>query len=284
MEEPAPRLPQPVRPAPSWRPLLSACLLAAALQLPALAGSGAVRPGSGFRISPAPLEAGDAQYTDNEFRTFVVAGCVPINHRLRDRTPSPLTGSSWGPCNDLDVIKDKVEESPFVSCLDVRHQGVLDGLFIKEVSNRTWESFRFSCRELGDDGKLTGEREKAPFLFNFEKEGRLYSTTLTPGHLSVGLLEVHNRLQLRESLLQVGLEYASSDAILQAGRQGADPRAIGVTPRIPRATPLLPGIQSWRCPPGRVVTGAAIGHIPNARDKHTRPVYLLLECRKLLYG
>jgi hypothetical protein len=30
-----------------------------------------------------------------------------------------------------------------------------------------------------------------------------------------------------------------------------------------------------------VVTGAAIGHIPDKKDKQTRPVYILAECRKI---
>jgi hypothetical protein len=32
-----------------------------------------------------------------------------------------------------------------------------------------------------------------------------------------------------------------------------------------------------------VVTGAAIGHIPDKKNKNTRPVYILAECRKLLH-
>ena len=41
------------------------------------------------------------------------------------------------------------------------------------------------------------------------------------------------------------------------------------------------GINYWQGPPGKVFTRAAIGHISNKKDKYTRPVYILAECRKL---
>lgn len=258
--------------------------LSAALLLPAStpwAGTGAVRPGSGYTIAGHPLDDRDPQYTVNDYRTYVIAGCVPKYLPIK----GPV-GSVWVACNDLDYAKDKVVESRFVSCLEMFPGGVLQGLFIKEVNNRTWESFRFSCRELQADGTVGSRWEKSPFLFNYEKEGTLFETTVPTSRLSIGLYEVYNKLQLRESLLQVGLEHATAEDIHENGLKGKDPQSIQVSPRVPDAFGLggIAGTHKWDCPPGMVVTGAAIGHVPDKKGKHTRPVYLLMECRKLFHG
>lgn len=259
-------------------------VLCAALLLPicsAWAGTAAVRPGSGYSIASNPLDDKDPQYTWNDFRVYVIAGCVPKN------LPYPgLVGSIWTACNDLDYAKDKVVESRFVSCLDMFTDGVLHGLIIEEVNNRTWESFRFSCRELQPDGTLGARSEKSPLLFNYEKEGTRFETTVPMNRLTMGLHEVYNKLQLRESLLQVGLEHATAADIHENGLKGKDPSSIQVSPRVPDAFGLggLIGSKDWQCPPGMVVTGAAIGHVPDKKEKHTRPVYLLMECRKLFHG
>lgn len=245
------------------------------------AATGAVRPGSGYSIAAHPLDDHNPQYTWNDFRIYVIAGCVPKN------LPYPgLVGSVWVACNDLDYAKDKVVESPFVSCLEMFTDGVLHGLSINEVNNRTWKSFRFSCRGLEPDGTVGSRSEKSPFLFNYEKDGTLFETTAPMNRLVMGLHEVYNKLQLRESLLQVGLEHATAADIHENGSKGKDPASIQVSPRVPDAFGLggLVGSHDWQCPPGMVVTGAAIGHVPDKKEKHTRPVYLLLECRKLFYG
>lgn len=245
------------------------------------AGTGAVRPGSGYAIASHPLDDSNPQYTWGDFRVYVIAGCVPKN------LPNPgLVGSVWVACNDLDYAKDKVVESPFVSCLEMFSDGVLSGLHIVEVNNRTWESFRFSCRELQADGTLGARSQKSKFLFNYEKDGTLFETTVPADRLVMGLHEVYNKLQLRESLLQVGLEHATAADIHENGSKGKDPASILVSPRVPDAFGLggLVGSHDWQCPPGMVVTGAAIGHVPDKKEKHTRPVYLLLECRKLFHG
>lgn len=89
-------------------------------------------------------------------------------------------------------------------------------------------------------------------------------------------------LPLRESLLQVGLMHQKAQAIHDAGRHGERPDDLRVTDRIPPASPHLIGAHSWQCPPGMVMTGAAIGHIPDRKGKDTRPVYILAECRALV--
>ena len=97
--------------------------LGAALLLPAStpwAGTGAVRPGSGYIIAGQPLDDHDPQYTVNDFRTYVIAGCVPKHLPIK----GPV-GSVWVACNDLDYAKDKVVESRFVSCLEMFQDGVL---------------------------------------------------------------------------------------------------------------------------------------------------------------
>lgn len=246
-----------------------------------LAGTAAVRPGSGYSIASNPLDDRDPQYTTGDFRTYLIAGCVPKNLPIK----GPV-GSVWVACNDLDYAKDKIVESPFVSCMDMFSNGVLQGLFINEVNNRTWKSFRFSCRDLQPDGTVGARWEKSPFLFNYEKEGDLFETTVPTNRLTIGLHEVYNKLQLRQSLLQVGLEHATAADIHENGQKAKGPASIQVSPRIPDAFGLggLSGSQNWQCPPGMVVTGAAIGHIPDKKGKHTRPVYVLLECRKLFHG
>lgn len=259
--------------------MVSAALLLSVASL--WAGTGAVRPGSGYIIASHPLDDQNPQYTWNDFRTYVIAGCVPKN------LPYPgLVGSVWVACNDLEYAKDKVVESPFVSCLEMFPDGVLHGLSIVEVNNRTWESFRFSCRELQADGTVGSRSEKSQFLFNYEKNGTLFETAAPMNRLVMGLHEVYNKLQLRESLLQVGLEHATAAEIHESGTKGKDPASILVSPRVPDAFGLggLVGSHDWQCPPGMIVTGAAIGHIPDKKEKHTRPVYLLLECRKLFHG
>ena len=134
----------------------------------------------GFSVDKTPLDPKDKQYTINEGRTFVVAGCVPKNLPIKG-----ASGSVWVACNDLDLMKDKVEESDFVSCLDLYPNGVLQGFFIKEVNSRDWESFRFSCGDLLPDGTVGSPVQKAPFLFNFEKEGKLYETSVPSTRLSL---------------------------------------------------------------------------------------------------
>ena len=97
--------------------------LGAALLLPAStpwAGTGAVRPGSGYTIAGHPLDDRDPQYTVNDYRTYVIAGCVPKHLPIK----GPV-GSVWVACNDLDYAKDKVVESRFVSCLEMFQDGVL---------------------------------------------------------------------------------------------------------------------------------------------------------------
>jgi hypothetical protein len=215
----------------------------------------------------------------NEHGAFIVAGCVPQNHFSR---AFPV-GSSWSLCNDLDFVKDKVEETPLTSCLDIYEHGVLEGFFIKEVSNRTWESFRISCKNLKKDGTLGAKRVKAPFLFNFEKDGKLYSTVTPKDSLAFGIFELENKLQLRESLLSVGLLHQSADEIFDAAQDERSVKDVLVTDWAPPAKPLTVDIDNWFCPSGTVLTGAAIGHIPNKKDKHTRPVYVLGECRTLLH-
>ncbi|HMR34349.1 MAG TPA: hypothetical protein PKA13_25075 [Geminicoccaceae bacterium] len=250
---------------------------AVAVGLGLLGGLAATDARAGLAIDRTPLDPELGSRTANEHRTFIVAGCVPKNLPKRG-----LVGSVWVACNDLDFVKDKVVESEFHSCLDIYPNGVLQGLFIKEINNRTWQSFRFSCRDLRPDGSVGASFEKAPFLFNYEREGTLYETTVPTSNVTMGIFEVWNRLQLRESLLQVGLMHQKAQAIHDAGRNGERPDDLRVTDRIPPASPHLIGAHSWQCPSGMVMTGAAIGHIPDRKGKDTRPVYILAECRALV--
>jgi hypothetical protein len=231
----------------------------------------------GFYIDKTPLDAKAKQYTSNEGRTFVVAGCVPKNLPI-----SGVSGSVWVACNDLDLVKDKVLESDFVSCLDLYPNGVLQGFFIKEVNSRDWESFRFSCGDLLPDGTVGSPVQKAPLLFDFEKEGKLYETSVPSTRLSLGMFELEHYIQFRQSLLTVALYHHTARAIFDSGAAQRRPGGIHLTDKVPPSAPAA-GIRyhEWFCPPGMVVTGAAIGHIPDKKDKQTRPVYILAECRKI---
>lgn len=229
-----------------------------------------------YHIIKTPLGE-EAQYTSNSERTYIVAGCVPKNLPL----PTFPLGSVWVLCNDLDYVKDKVVESSFVSCLDLMGNGVVKSLEITEVSNRKWKSFRFVCAPMQRDGTLGSPTQHSPLLFDFTQSGTDFSTMIANDMLPLGFLEIYNQLQFRESLLRVGIIHQSADATYQNGQNNTWPANPNVSPRIPDASPMIIGVATWQCPPGMVITGAAIGHIPEKNDKWTRPVYLLGECRKL---
>lgn len=234
----------------------------------------------GYYVDKSPLDEKDKQYTSNAGRTFVVAGCVPKNLPIK----GPV-GSVWVACNDLDYLKDKVVESRFISCLDLFPNGVVSGLSIKEVNNRTWESFRFSCRDIAPDGGMIGTAQKSDFLFNFEREGKLYEATAASQHLTFGIFEVANALTGRKSLLQIALEHTGAATIQAAGTRARPVDDFTLSEKIPDAFGLggMLRVDHWTCPPGMVLTGMAIGHNPDKKGNDTRPIYILGECRKLLY-
>ncbi len=234
----------------------------------------------GYYVDKSPLDAKDKQYTSNDGRTFVVAGCVPKHLPIK----GPV-GSVWVACNDLDYLKDKVVESRFISCLDLFPNGVVSGVSIKEINNRTWESFRFSCRDMAPDGNMVGTAQKSDFLFNYDREGTLYETTAASRYLTFGIFEVGNRLTSTKSLLQLALELTDAAAIQAAGINGRQVDGFTLSDKVPDAFGLggMIRVDYWTCPPGMVITGMAIGHNPDNTGNDTRPVYILAECRKLLY-
>lgn len=235
----------------------------------------------GYYVDKSPLDEKDKQYTSNAGRTFVVAGCVPKHLPIK----GPV-GSVWVACNDLDYLKDKVIESRFISCLDLFPNGVVSGASIKEINNRTWESFRFSCRDLAPDGSMVGTTQKSDFLFNYEREGKLFETTTDSQHLTFGIFEVANRLTGQKSLLQIALEKASAAAIQAAGVNGRQVSDYTISEKVPDAFDFggMIRVDHWQCPPGMVMTGMAIGHNPDKKGNDTKPVYILAECRMLLHN
>ncbi len=239
-----------------------------------------IRLQQGYYLDKTPLDAKDKQYTSTDGRTYVVAGCVPKTVPV-----SGPVGSVWRACNDLDYLKDKVVESRFISCLDLFTNGVVSGVSIKEVNNRTWESFRFSCRDMASDGNMVGAGQKSDFLFNYEREGKLYETTTSTQHLTFGILEVANGLTSSKSLLQIALEHTGAAAIYTAGANGRQVEDFMFSEKVPDAFGLggVLRVDHWQCPPGMVITGMAIGHNPDKKGNDTRPVYILAECRKVLY-
>jgi hypothetical protein len=218
---------------------------------------------------------------NSEARQFVVAGCVP------QHVPFKIgMGSIWVACNDPDseLAGDKVVETRVVSCLDMFSNGVISGLFIDEVSNRKWQSFRFSCRNLNSDGTLGAESMKSADLVNFSGKATHFQTVISTNHVALGIFEVYNKLQFRESLLSVGLENQSANAIYNAAQKGKYPADVFVSPRVPKSSPQLIGTSPWRCPVGKVLTGASLGHIPDNKKKWTRAVFIKMECYPLMKG
>lgn len=245
-----------------------------------------IHQATGYYLDKSPLDAKDKQYTATEGRTFIIAGCVPKNLPVR----SPV-GSIWVACNDLDYVKDKVVESKFISCLDLFENGIVSGASIKEINNRTWESFRFSCRDLGTDGKLRSPGQKADFLFNFTREGTLHEVSAADIELFYGIKEYQNSPQMKESLS--GFRFLHGPASKLKDGERSDPpktslnyfRETEVIPSYPPGIPLVKMVtHDWMCPPTMVMTGAAIGHNPDNKGNDTRPIYILAECRTLLHN
>ena len=240
----------------------------------------------GYYVDKSPLDEKDKQYTSNEGRTFIVAGCVPKNLPIK----GPV-GSVWVACNDLDYVKDKVVESTFISCLDLFPNGIVSGASIKEINNRTWKSFRFSCRDLGADGKLVSPAQKADFLFNYEREGTLYEVSGSDIEIFYGIKEYQNSPQMKEALS--GFRFLHGPAVAIENGERSDPpnssqnyfRETDIVPTYPPGIPLIKTVtHDWMCPPTMVLTGMAIGHNPDNKGNDTRPIYLLGECRKLLHN
>lgn len=245
-----------------------------------------IHQGTGYYIDKTPLDAKDKQYTSNDGRTFIVAGCVPMNLPI----DGPVT-SVWVACNDLDYVKDKVVESKFISCLDLFPNGVVSGASIKEINNRTWESFRFSCRDLMADGKLVSPAQKADFLFNYDREGTLYEVSGSDIEIFYGIKEYQNNPQMKKALS--GFRFLHGPAVAIESGERSDPpnssknyfRETDIIPSYPPGIPLVKTLTyEWMCPPAMVLTGMAIGHNPDNKGNDTRPIYILGECRKLLHN
>jgi RTX calcium-binding nonapeptide repeat (4 copies) len=231
-----------------------------------------------YTIAKDPLGP-DQEFTVTDDRTFIVAGCVPQDGKPHI-TLKP--GSFWVACNDLSFAKDKVQQSKFVSCLDLYPNGVLRGFYISEVRNRRWESVEFSCRDLQGDGTLGPDGTKSGKLVDFAKEGTPYETLIPMDQLPVGIFELQNQqFVAHENMLKVAIPHASAAAILEAGEDNRQLGNVHFSPWVPEAHPHLLQAVQWKCPPGMVLTGAAFGHIPKGDDKQTRPVFLLGECRRL---
>jgi len=240
----------------------------------------------GYYLDKTPLDAKDQQYTSTPGRTFIVAGCVPKNLPIK----GPV-GSVWVACNDLDYLKDKVVESRFISCLDLFPNGIVSGASIKEINNRTWESFRFSCKDLGIDGRLASPAQKADFLFNYEREGTLYEVSGSDIEIFYGIKEYQNSPQMKEALS--GFRFLHGPAAAIENGERSDPpnssqnyfRETDIIPSYPPGIPLIKTLTyDWMCPPTMVLTGMAIGHNPDKKGNDTRPIYILGECRTLLHN
>lgn len=237
--------------------------------------------GRGYYILNTPQDSTGIM-TSNAERGVFVAGCLPQNR--------PHIDGAWGDttwiCNDVSIMKAKVLMSPFVSCETLFDNGVVDAFIITEVSNRHWSQFSFSCRDLTGTGALGSRTGTSGPLVSFDGGGTVFSTVLSGRTLPIGILENQNTVTLRESLLQVGIMHLPADSVFAIGADSMMHGSFDVTPRIPPAgrLPFGVGFYSWLCPPGMVMTGAALGHIPHDDNHSTRPVFILGECRRLRHG
>lgn len=232
----------------------------------------------GFAIHAAPL--GDAgQYSlifegNDLVRSYVVAGCVPQN------LPGPEGPfySNWVLCNNLDFVRDKVVESPFISCTDMFKHGVLRSISVSEYRNRKWEYVKFSCSPMDHLGQLGATEQSSIRLFDFDKPGTLFSTRVSDDNLPTAFKEYNNLLQLNDNRI-LAFQLITDQVNTSTGELDY---VSNVTVRIPSASPLLSSFDTWTCPQNMVLTGLAMGHIPANNGNYTRPVYFLAECRKLL--
>ena len=238
----------------------------------------------GYYLDKTPLAPNEDQYTYNESRKLIVAGCLPQNRPVTKT--SPISGYTWTICNEIDFVKDKVVESEFISCLDFYRNGVISGASVKEINYRTWQSFRFSCRDLTPSGGMTSLAIKSPFLFHYEREGTLSESTVPDVYLLYGLKEYWQGPGLAGQAFASFTCLRGTASLLDQGKKADPANYFGQTDVIPRYPTALPLTKlhwfEWNCPLGMVLTGAAIGHIPDKKGKDTRPVYILAECRRLL--
>ncbi|MFO0700337.1 MAG: hypothetical protein U0236_14020 [Nitrospira sp.] len=240
----------------------------------------------GYYLDKTPLDPSEDQFTSNESRKLIVAGCLPQNRPVTKT--SPISGYTWTICNDIDFVKDKVVESEFISCLDIYRNGVMSGASVKEINYRTWQSFRFSCRDLAPSGSMTSPAIKTPFLFHFEREGTLSEADVPDVYLLYGLKEYWQGPGLAGQAFASFAFLRGPASLLDQGKKADPAHYFGQTDVIPRYPPAIPLTKlhwfEWTCPLGMTLTGAAIGHIPDNKGKDTRPVYMLAECRRLLHN
>lgn len=246
----------------------------------------AINQTPGYYIDKTPLDPKENQYTSNESRKLIVAGCLPQNRPVT-RT-GLISAHTWTICNDIDYVKDKVEESEFISCLDVYRNGIMSGASVKEINYRTWQSFRFSCRDLAPSGRMTSPAVKTPFLFHYERDGTLSEVDVPDSYLFYGLKEYWQGPGMAGQAFASFAFLRGPASLLDQGKKADPANYFGQTEVIPRYPPTVPLTKlkwnEWTCPLGMVLTGAAIGHIPDKKGKDTRPVYILGECRKLLHN
>jgi hypothetical protein len=232
----------------------------------------------GFAVHAAPLDAA-AQYSvifdgDTLARSYVVAGCIPLNMPNLDG----VFDSNWIACNDLEFVEDGVEESPFVSCTDMFPNGVLRSVSISEYRNRKWDYVTFSCSPMNHLGQLGSAEQSSSRLFDFSKSGTVYTTRVADDNLPTAFLEYGNGLELTSNRL-LAFQLITDQVNATTGELDY---VSNVTERIPDASPFLLNLDTWTCPENMVLTGLAVGHIPANNGNYTRPVYFLGECRKLL--
>lgn len=246
----------------------------------------AINQTPGYFLDKTPLDPNEDQFTSNESRKLIVAGCLPQNRPYTHS--SPITMYNWTICNDVDFVKDKVVESEFISCLDIYRNGVMSGASVKEINYRTWQSFRFSCRDLAPSGSMTSPAIKTDFLFHYEHEGKLFEATVPDVYLLYGVKEYWQGPGLRGEALASFAFLRGPATLLDKGKKADPANYFGQTDVIPDYPPSVPLTKlkwnEWNCPLGMVLTGAAIGHIPDKKGNDTRPVYILGECRRLLHN
>ncbi len=236
----------------------------------------------GYRVALFPLDPAAGAWTLSEHRTYFFLG------RTRTQFESLnewclLEGVNGRP----DCIHEVMVDSAFTTCIDEFPNGVMTGISMRELNNRTWTQAAQSCRDMNLDGEPEGPTVEHD-LFDYTVAGDEFSTSIPEGHLAIGAVNIHlvpgnNRIR------SLRLAYATAEDILAMGENGVRPQdsgdvliTQGGAPEINSVWTAVDADFAW-CPPGKVMTGAMIGHQMTNQNQTADVWYLIAECRTLLY-
>ena len=218
-----------------------------------------------FKIANDALGAED-KFSQSPGRTYLTAGCIPQKVPM----PKGFPGARWVRCNDFKYAKKTMTETKFFSCNDLLPNAVISKITIDRHRAKKWSSMQFSCRQVDQDGTLTGPEKQTPPLFTYRKPGKRTHLRFKSNMLPIGLVEIAPLMQFKETMWAFGLNHRPAHDIVQSGRTGRLGRNYFVGNIGPKPLPRLTTSYDWNCPPGMVLTGLALGH-PQQTEEIRRP-------------